>query len=338
MLYFIGVVLIILLLLVLYLTIKLAFRFPKNTNEESLKDLERRLTDLMINTFNNVRSAFDGNSQIMHNEIHRFTEETTTLKEQLKQMSESVKKVVDFQDIFKAPKLYGQWGESSLENILGQYYPKEMYERQHYFKSGEAVDFVLKLPDGKLLSIDSKFPRETFMAMINARDEKEKENNRQAFINDVKKAIDDISSKYILPAENTVDLAIMYIPAEAVYYEIVNNLPQEANINLVDYAQKKKVVLTSPNLLYLTLNTIEQWLLDSQISRQTKEIIKRLNRIRQDALKLSDNFRKLGKHLDDAHSAYEESDKRLSLLTGRVTNLIESEKEEELEIESPDEE
>jgi len=336
MLYLLAGVNLVLLVLLLYFLIKGSFGKPKNASDEALRDLERRLTDLFMNSLNNVRSSFDGNSQIMHNEIHRFTEETTSIKEQLRQMSETVKKVVDFQDIFKTPKLYGQWGESSLESILAQYYPKEMYERQHYFKSGEAVDFVLKLPDEKLLPIDSKFPRETFMAMINAKDEKEKEAARLAFINDVKKAIDDISHKYILPAENTVDLAIMYIPAEAVYYEIVHHLPTETNVDLIDYAQKRKVVLTSPNLLYLTLNTIEQWLLDSQISRQTKEIIKRLSRIRQDALKLSDNFRKLGKHLDDAHSAYEESDKRLSLITNRVTSLIESEGDKEAELEPPE--
>jgi len=305
----------------------------KNIDEsqnQAIMNLERRLSDLMISQLNVVRSSFDGTSRAMNDQIRNFTLEATQIKEELKQVKSSVKDVSSFQDIFKAPKLRGQWGESSLDNILSQHYPKEMYEAQHYFSSGEAVDFVLKLPDGRLLAIDSKFPSESFTKMTNANSEIEKNEARRTFISDIKREIDDISLKYILPSEGTLEMAIMYIPAEAVYYEIINSAPLESNGDLVAYAIKKRIILTSPNMLYLTLNTIEHWLRDTQISKKTGEIIKRLGKVRQDSNKLADDFRKLGKHLSDAHSAYEESEKRLSLMAGRMNNLIDDNEKTEI--------
>jgi len=304
--------------------------------DQNIRDLERRLTDVMTGQINVVRDSFDGNSRAMHDQIRSFTQEATQIREELKQVQASVKDVSSFQDIFKSPKLRGQWGESSSENILTQHYPKEMYENQHYFSTGEAVDFVLKLPDGKLLPIDSKFPTESFTKMVNATTETERNFCRSNFINDIRKEIDDISDKYILPHENTMDMAIMYIPAEAVYYEILNNIALETNVDLVNEAMKKKVILSSPNLLYLTLNTIEHWLHDSQISKQTQTIIKRLGQIKKDSVKLADEFRKLGKHLNDARSAYDYSDKRLGLMTGRMETLIENGQKKE-ELEAPEE-
>src|SRR4030042_6375419 len=103
----------------------------------------------------------------------------------------------------------------------------------------------------------------------------------------------------------------MYIPAEAIYYEIVNNMGRE--LDVAAFAWSKRIILTSPNTIYLTLRTIEHWFKDTQISRQTQEILKRLSRINQDSAKLMDDFRKLGGHIKNASSAYDNSEKRLSL-------------------------
>jgi len=295
---------------------------------EAIRDLERRLTDLMINQLKEIRGSVDGTSQAMNKQISSFTKETVQLREELKQVQETMKGISSFQEIFKSPKLRGQWGEASLERqILSEYFPKEFYKTQYLFSSGEQVDAVLKLPNGKFLPIDAKFPLENFVRMMEVTLEKEKQPFRKKFIDDVKSRINEISSKYILPSENTVDFALMYISAEAVFYEIMFNLKEE---DVANFARSKKVVLTSPNTIYLTLRTVIDWFRDTQISRQTQEILKRLNKIQQDSEKLMEDFRKLGNHLKNATSSYEDSEKHLSLLGERVEKLIGGEETQKL--------
>ncbi len=287
---------------------------------DAIKDLERRLTDLMISQLKEIRGTVDGTSKQMSDQVRSFTKETVLLKENLKQIQEKVKNISSFQEIFRSPKLRGQWGEASLEHILSQHFPPELCKHQYLFSSGERVDAILKLPNGKILPIDSKFSSENFERMVQAENEEEKETFRQNFLRDIKSRIEEISSKYVLPSEGTVDFALMYIPAEAIYYEIIFNLQKK---DITDFAWKKKVVLTSPNTIYLTLRTIEHWFKDTQISKQTQEIFKRLGKIYQDAEKLSNNFRKLGRHLKNSVSAYDSSEKRLSLFSERVEKIVE---------------
>ena len=161
--------------------------------------------------------------------------------------------------------------------------------------------------------------------MVNVGDEISKDGFRKQFISDVKKKIDEISSKYIIPSENTIEFALMYVPAEAIYYEIVHHIKEP---DIADYARKKNVILVSPNTFYVTLSAIHHWYRDVQITNQTKDIINRLARIKTDSEKLQDNFRRLGKHISDASSAYDDSEKRLTLLTDRVGNIVEIGKEE----------
>jgi DNA anti-recombination protein RmuC len=118
----------------------------------------------------------------------------------------------------------------------------------------------------------------------------------------------------------------MYVPAETVYYEIINNIK---DADIASYARSKKVIMTSPNTFFLSVSAISHWFRDYQTSKQTKEIIKRLDVIAKDAARLSDDFRRLGKHLSDAHSSYESSEKRLGLMVGRVKNVLGLEGEEE---------
>ena len=291
------------------------------TQTEAIRDLERRLTDVMIGQLKEIRGSVDDTSQAMHKQILSFTKETVEIHEQLKQVQEEMKNISSFQEIFRSPKLRGQWGEASLEHILSEYFPKEFYTKQHLFSTGEQVDAILKLPNGKLLPIDAKFSSDNFEKMVELKNSEEKAVFRKKFVQDVKFNIDKIASKYILPSENTLDYALMYIPAEAIFHNIMFELRDE---DIGEYARKKKIVLTSPNTIYLTLKTIEHWFRDTQVSRQTQEILKRLSRINQDAVRLMDDFRKLGSHIRNASSAYDNSEKRLSLLGERVEKLIDT--------------
>ena len=299
----------------------------------AILDLERRLTDLMSSQLKEMRGTVDNSSRAMMNQVRSFTQETTELKKDLKHIQEKVGDISSFQEIFKSPKLRGLWGEASLQHILTEFFPQELWQAQYSFLSGEKVDAVLKLPNGKLLPIDSKFSSDNFERMIDTQSEEAKENYAHIFLQDIKKRIDEVASKYILPSEGTIDIALMYIPAEAIYYEVMFHLRQE---NIPAYAWKKKVILTSPNTIYLTLRTIEHWFRDTQISKKTQEILKRLERVYQDANKLTHTFKKLGSHLKNAVSSYEDSEKRVSLLGERVERLMETDEQKQLKTEEGD--
>jgi len=290
--------------------------------DESIINLERRLTDLMTGQLKEIRGSVDSTSRAMQSQISSFTKETTAIRERIKQMHEKVKDVSSFQELFKAPKIRGGWGETNLNYLLKEHFSQKLYQSQHLFSSGEQVDFVIKLPNGKLLPIDSKFPSTNFSKMTETENEEERERFKKKFLEDVKFKIKQISSKYILPSENTVDFALMYVPAEAIYYEI-----NVKNSELAEFAQSKKVILVSPNTLFLSLSAIQHWFKDTQISQQTQEILKRLTRVQEDGKKLMDDFRKLGSHLKNAYSAYENSEKRVSLFGSRIKKLLENKKQ-----------
>jgi DNA recombination protein RmuC len=302
------------------------FLKPKKKDDQPNQDmlvLHQRLdsfSTLINDQLEKSRQASEKATLTVHQQVQGFTQGMTQIQEGLKQMHESVKSVSSFQNIFKSPKLRGIWGEASLEAALNEYFPKDRYELQHYFKSGEAVDAVLKLPNDLLLPIDSKFNWENFEKMVNAQDNINREMFRKQFYVDVKKKIDEIASKYLLPAEGTTDWALMYIPAETVYYELINNIKE---VDIAKYARTKKIQLVSPNTFALSVSAILHWFRDVQINKQTKEIMKKLDRIVVDGGKLDDEFQKLGKHIANAKSAYDDSEKRLSLMVDRVKNVIE---------------
>jgi len=283
---------------------------------QALRDTMKMVGDQLKDT----RESSERATHNVHKQVEGFTAGLTKLSENVKQVHESVKDVSSFQDIFKSPKLRGIWGEASLEASLEQFFPRDGYELQYYFKSGEAVDVIIKLPNELLLPVDSKFNWENFEKMINSENDTDKERYKKAFFSDVKKKIDEIASKYIRPQEGTTDLALMFIPAETVYYEIIHNIK---DADIPSYARGKKIFLVSPNTFGMSVSAIRHWLKDIQFSKQTKEIIKRLEHISVDGGKLAENFRKLGKHISDTRSAYDDSEKRLALMVDRVQRVVE---------------
>lgn len=300
------------------------------TSNKIFSEQFKQIREELVQAHHKELELRDQSSKNMLGQVEKFVAGFAQMREVLSQVNSQVKEVSSFQAIFKSPKLTGQWGEAALDYLLGQYFPRrDAYTLQHQFLSGEAVDAVLKLPNERILPIDSKFPQDNFNQFINAPDPQTKEEARKALIARVKKDIDDISTKYILPNENTVDFAMMYIPAESLYYEVVTKE------DLSSYAWTKKIILASPNTFILTLGIIQHWFKDSEVGKKTGEILKKLQRIAIDGEKLGDSFRKLGSHLSNAKSAYDDSEKRLELLVERVSNagnLIETEETKELKI------
>ena len=203
------------------------------------------------------------------------------------EFSEIGRGMKDLQEFLSSPKLRGNIGEQVLKELLKQFLPKESFNLQYTFKSGEKVDAAIKTSGG-IIPVDSKFPMDNFRKM-----QKDKA-FLKPFENDVKKHIDDISRKYILTDEGTLDYALMYIPSESVYYEIVNNQ------TLFDHAQSKRILPVSPTTFYAYIKAILMSFEGQKIEKQAQEILSSLRAIKKDYGKVEENLSKMQRHLVNA--------------------------------------
>lgn len=248
------------------------------------------------------------------------------LQESQKRIYEVGKDVASLQDILRAPKPRGLLGELLLGELLKQILPLEHFTLQYGFKDGTIVDAVVRLRDDKLVPIDSKFPLENFRKIMAETDETQRVRFEKQFIDDVKKHIIKIGDTYIRPDEGTFDFALMYIPAENVYYEIVKGREEHT---LIDLAFSRRVIPVSPNTFYIYLQAILLGLRGLQVEKHTQEIINRLARIRGEFQKFSEDFRVLGSHLSQARNKYEESTKRLERLDDKLAITSKEKAEDE---------
>jgi DNA recombination protein RmuC len=232
------------------------------------------------------------------------------LEEANRKIYEVGKDIASLQEILRAPKLRGGLGEYFLEDLLGQILPPQHFSTQYSFRSGDKVDAVIKL-GASLVPVDAKFPLENFKKTLEAISDDDKVRARKLFAADVRKHIDAIAAKYILPDEGTYDFALMYIPAENVYYETIikDGAPEEKTLS--SYAMSKRVIPVSPSSFYAYLQAIVLGLKGLKIEDRAKDIIQYLSRLQGDFGKFRDEFNLLGKHLGHAQSGYQNADRRL---------------------------
>ncbi len=248
-----------------------------------------------------------------------------SLGEATKKVFEVGKDIASLQEILRSPKLRGGLGELFLGDLLAQIFPPAHYTLQHRFKSGEAVDAVIKLGHN-LVPIDAKFPLENFKRVVETATEEERKAAKKKFIADVKKHVDAIAGKYILPDEGTFDFALMYIPAENVYYElIIKDEAVDTEKSLLSYAFAKRVIPVSPNSFYAYLQTILLGLKGMHIEERAQEILTNLARLSGDFKKFQEEFELVGKHLTNTKMRYDEADKRLAKFGDKLNSLTSSE-------------
>ena len=249
------------------------------------------------------------------------------LRSQLGQLSQAnaqiqamVKDVSSLQDILRPPKLRGGMGEVLLENLLGEILPPEHFSLQFRFREGTIVDAVIRLKEG-MVPVDAKFPLENFRRMLEASSDDDRKAARKEFVRNVKKHIDDIHDRYIRQEEGTFPFALMYIPAENVYYEtIIRGDEEDSEKALYAYATSKQVMPVSPNSFYAYLLTLAQGFRGLKIEERAKDIINHLNRLRQELDRFTEDFRKVGMHLTNAQTRFGEAEKRLTRFEEKLIN------------------
>jgi DNA recombination protein RmuC len=249
------------------------------------------------------------------------------LRNQLGQLSQAnaqiqamVKDVSSLGDILRPPKLRGGMGEVLLENLLGEILPVEHYSLQYRFREGTIVDAVIRLKEG-MVPVDAKFPLENFRRMLEAASDEDRKAARKEFVRNVKKHIDDIHDRYIRQEEGTFPFALMYIPAENVYYEtIIRGDEEDSEKALYAYATSKQVMPVSPNSFYAYLLTLAQGFRGLKIEERALEIIHHLNRLRQELDRFTEDFRKVGMHLTNAQTRFGEAEKRLTRFEEKLIN------------------
>lgn len=236
------------------------------------------------------------------------------------QMVDVGNKVSGLEDLLRPPKLRGGMGETLLAELLAQILPERAYRLQHRFKSGERVDAVICLGDA-LVPVDAKFPLESFRRLTALADENEMARERKVFMRAVKNHIDQIAWKYILPDEHTYDFALMYIPAENVYYETI--LKDDSEDGLFPFALEKRVIPVSPNSFYAYLQVVIHGLKGLQIEERAREIMEYLSRLKVDEDRFRQEFDILGSHLQNARKKYEDAQRRLDHFEDRLLSTTE---------------
>lgn len=226
------------------------------------------------------------------------------------QIFEVGKDISGLQEILKAPKIRGGLGELFLGDLLSQCLPSANYGLQYGFKDGSRVDAVVRFKD-VLVPIDSKFPLENFRRIFSGVSDEEKKAAKRKFVSDCKKHIDAIASSYIRPEEGTLNFALMYIPAENVYYEtVVKDEEFGDEKQLAAYAFSKRVVPVSPNSFYAYLQTILLGLKGLEMDAVAREMISRVDGLRNDFERFMNEFDVLGRHIGNAKTKYEEAGRK----------------------------
>ena len=222
-------------------------------------------------------------------------------------------------DVLRPPKARGGFGELLLANLLRDRLPRDAYELQYGFARGERVDAVIRVE--RLVPIDAKFPLDNFERLVGAETDEERTLYEKAFARDLKNHVDAIAEKYIRPDEGTYDFALMYLPAESVYYELVCG----STGALLQYAHTKRVFPVSPTTFTSQLQVIALGLKGMQIEQNAQEVMAYLGQLQQDFGRFRDDFELVGKHLGHAQSKYSEAERRLDRFDAKLERAAESE-------------
>ena len=297
---------------------------------EQMNELSRTVDRKMGETTKQVNESMKDQFRESSRLIKDVTEGLTKLDETNKQVISFADQLQNLQDIFKNPKQRGIVGEYYLETLLKNVLPPSQYQMQYVFQNNEIVDAVVFVKD-KIIPIDSKFSLENYNRLIETKDPNEKERLEKLFVSDLKVRITE-TAKYIKPAEGTMDFAFMFIPHEAIYYDLLINkigAVTEDTENLIQRAAGKyKVIIVSPTSFLAYLQTVLQGLKAMQIEETAKDIVKRVGELGEHLKKYETYHNKLGNsletvvnHFNTSSKEFKKLDKDVVRITGTSVNL-----------------
>ncbi len=349
MIYLITVGVLIILLLLFYIVILI----NKGRNDTFIVMLQQQIESLRQQMAENMTNSVQRIDQVIANVTSQVNQQLTVMTQQLQTttgqigdrldsasrtiadvkeglgvVSEASKRIFDvakdmaeLQDLLKPSKIRGVVGEVLLENLLEDILPGK-FKTQYRFKDGSQVDFVIFLRD-RLVPIDAKFPVESFRRLLDAKSEDERIKLRKEFIATIKKHIDKIASKYIRPDENTLNFAMMYIPAENIYYETIIR-ENDKEESLFTYSIEKNVTPVSPNTFLAYLMTIMLGFKGMEIERNARFVLDAISKLQIDLDMFKKEFDILGNHLKNAMNKYDESYRRFLMLSEKVTGITQT--------------
>jgi DNA recombination protein RmuC len=303
--------------------------------QAQLKEIRETLDHKLSDVHRTVQMQSGQTNQI----VKDVTEKLTKLDETNKQVINFTDQLQNLQDILKNPKQRGVLGEYYLETVLKNVLPPGSYQIQYPFKDGAIVDAVVFVKD-KVIPIDSKFSLENYNRLVEERNETERTRLEKSFVADLKLRIQE-TAKYIQPSQGTMDFAFMFIPHEAIYYDLIVNkigaLKDEDTENLIQRAASKyKVIIVSPTSFLAYLQTVLQGLRALQIEESAKEIRERVEQLGKHILAYDEYFKKLGNNLGTTVNSYNAAYKELNKIDKDVVKITDGEnKVEPLQIDKP---
>ncbi|HEV8248916.1 MAG TPA: DNA recombination protein RmuC [Gaiellaceae bacterium] len=274
-------------------------------------DLDRRLGGLNETLDRRLDSASSATA--------RISTQLGQLGEATVQMNERVRDLARLEQALRPPKARGGFGELLLGNLLRDRLPREAYELQYTFPSGERVDAVIRVD--RLVPVDAKFPLDNFQRALEAESDDERAYHEKAFARDLKGHIETIAAKYVRPDEGTYDFALMYLPSESVYYELVCGKTGA----LYSHALERRVFPVSPTTLVAYLQVISLGLRGLQIEQHAQEVMAYVAELQRDFGRFRDDFELVGKHLGNAKTKFDDAEKRLDRFDSKLERAAEQE-------------
>ena len=287
--------------------------------QNQINEMSRTMDNKLAESTRVLQSQFGESAKI----IREITHELTKVGEGQRQVVDIAKQLESLQDILKNPKQRGVLGEYYLETVMKNVLPPGSYQMQYEFNNGDIVDAVIFVKD-KIIPIDSKFSLENYNRLLDTKDDAERQRLESAFREDLKARIDE-TSKYIKPSEGTMDFAFMFIPSEAVYYDLLINKIGAVKSNtrdLIQYAAgDRKVMIVSPTTFLAYLQTVLQGLKALQIEESAKEIRKRVEELGRHLSSYEEYMKKLGTHLGTTVNMYNHAYKELGKIDKDVLRI-----------------
>ncbi len=277
--------------------------------QAQVQALDARLTA----SVESVQRSLTSSLTSTHETMRTVDQQLGKLSESTRQMLEVGRDISGLQQMLRAPKPRGQFGELLLERLLADILPAEHFTLQYRFKSGSIVDAVIAIGGG-LVPVDSKFPDTAFRRIVDASDDAARALARRDFARDVRGHIDAVA-RYILPDEDTFGFALMYIPAENVYYE---SMVRDDAADLQAYAHAKRVIPCSPNSFFAYLQALVLGLKGLRVEERSREIAGHLERLNDDFAHFRKDFDTLGSHITHAHAKFDDLDRSAARLADRL--------------------